>query len=73
MQHPLFWFLSALNTYMLKFYISIIFPSANKKDCSLILLRENLKYNFSLKVQKNENFFGFDFEFCPISLLVMHK
>jgi hypothetical protein len=26
-----------------------------------------------LKVHKNENFFGFDFEFCPISLLVMHK
>jgi hypothetical protein len=27
----------------------------------------------TLKVHKNENFFGFDFEFCPISLLVMHK
>jgi hypothetical protein len=27
----------------------------------------------SLKVHKNENFFGFDFEFCLISLLVMHK
>ncbi len=27
----------------------------------------------SLKVHKNKNFFGFDFEFCPISLLVMHK
>jgi hypothetical protein len=26
-----------------------------------------------LKVHKNENFFGFDFEFCTISLLVMHK
>ncbi len=26
-----------------------------------------------LKVHKNENFFGFDFEFCPISLLAMHK
>ncbi len=26
-----------------------------------------------LKVHKNENFFGFDFEFGPISLLVMHK
>jgi hypothetical protein len=26
-----------------------------------------------LKVHKNENFFGFDFAFCPISLLVMHK
>jgi hypothetical protein len=29
--------------------------------------------NVHLKVHKNENFFGFDFEFCPISLLVMHK
>jgi hypothetical protein len=28
---------------------------------------------FSLKVHKNENFFGFDFEFCTISLLVMSK
>jgi hypothetical protein len=26
-----------------------------------------------LKVDKNENFFGFDFEFCTISMLVMHK
>ncbi len=26
-----------------------------------------------LKVHKNENFFVFDFEFCPISLLIMHK
>ncbi len=30
-------------------------------------------YSIPLKVHKNENFFGFDFEFCPISLLVMHK
>ena len=26
-----------------------------------------------LNVHKNENFFGFDFEFCTISLLVMYK
>ncbi len=26
-----------------------------------------------LKVHKNENFFGFDFEFCTISLLFMSK
>ncbi len=26
-----------------------------------------------LKVHKNENFIGFDFEFCTISLLVMSK
>ncbi len=29
--------------------------------------------NSYLKVHKNENFFAFDFEFCTISLLVMHK
>ncbi len=27
----------------------------------------------SLKVHKNENFFGFDFEFCTISMLVMQN
>jgi hypothetical protein len=27
----------------------------------------------SLKVHKNKKFFGFDFEFCPISLLFMHE
>jgi hypothetical protein len=26
----------------------------------------------AFKVHKNENFFGFDLEFCTISLLVMH-
>ncbi len=26
-----------------------------------------------LKVHKNENFFGFDFDFCTVSLLVMLK
>jgi hypothetical protein len=28
--------------------------------------------SYTLKVHKNENFFGFDFEFCNISMLVMH-
>jgi hypothetical protein len=32
-----------------------------------------LDYNLNLKVHKNENFFGFDFEFCTVSLLVMLK
>ncbi len=27
----------------------------------------------SLKAPKNEIFFGFDFEFCTVSLLVLHK
>jgi hypothetical protein len=30
-------------------------------------------YRSLLKVHKNENFFGSDFEFCTISLLVMLK
>ncbi len=30
-------------------------------------------YRLPLKVHKFENFFGFDFEFCTISMLVMHK
>ncbi len=34
----------------------------------------NFCYFFiQLKVHKNENFFGFDFEFCTISVLVMSK
>jgi hypothetical protein len=32
-----------------------------------------LKRIMLLKVHKNENFFGFDFEFCTFSMLVMHK
>ncbi len=31
------------------------------------------EYKFPLKVHKNENFFGFDFELCTISILFMHK
>ncbi len=34
---------------------------------------ENLTLGHLLKVHKNENFFGFDFEFCTISVLVIHK
>ncbi len=35
--------------------------------------RYNPAITAGLKVHKNENFFGFDFEFCTISMLVMHK
>ncbi len=31
------------------------------------------KVRYALKVHKIENFFGFDFEICTISLLVMSK
>jgi hypothetical protein len=34
---------------------------------------DQIKYNPSLKVHKNEIIFGFDFEICIISLLVMSK
>ncbi len=37
------------------------------------LRRETPRGKGSLKVHKNENFFGFDFEFCTISMLFMHK
>jgi hypothetical protein len=37
------------------------------------VIKYDQKISFLLKVHKNENFFGFDFEFCTISLLVMHK
>ncbi len=40
----------------------------------LHLLRlEMLASHLILKVHKNDNFFGSDFEFCTISLLVMLK
>ncbi len=37
------------------------------------LSAERLPSYFTLKVHRNENFFGSDFEFCTISLLVMLK
>jgi hypothetical protein len=40
---------------------------------SMIISGNNIYIKAGLKVHKIENFFGFDFEFCPISLLVMHK
>jgi hypothetical protein len=39
---------------------------------SIIHLLEIMRLS-ALKVHKNKNFFGFDFEFCTISLLVLHK
>ncbi len=43
--------------------------------CTMYSIVRTLKDTQShrLKVHKNENFFGFDFEFCTISLLVMSK
>jgi hypothetical protein len=42
-------------------------------DETMAKKQNNLLSLQGLKVHKNENFFGFDFEFCTISLLVMHK
>jgi hypothetical protein len=40
-----------------------------------IVIKESrqLPAQTTLKVHKNDNFFGFDFEFCTISVLVRHK
>ncbi len=59
--------------------INITRKSSNNKavicsrDTGNISDKKNFDNQEVLKVHKNENFFGFDFEFCPISLLVMHK
>ncbi len=44
------------------------------------MIKKSLKSNTSkshtwapLKVHKNDNFFGFDFEFCTILMLVIHN
>jgi hypothetical protein len=43
------------------------------RDSRIILKAFTILSLMVLKVHKNENFFGFDFEFCTISMLVMHK
>jgi hypothetical protein len=54
----------------------------SKMDLFLRSIERRLQMKFSmarkfllrpLKVHKNENFVGFDFEFCTVSLLVMSK
>jgi hypothetical protein len=45
----------------------------NNKICTFVVHLDVMYTVQPLKVHKNENLFGFDFEFCPISLLVMHK
>ncbi len=50
-------------------------PPTNTREQMLLLAnqRHDLDGKHHLKVHKNENFFGFDFEFCTISLFVMSK
>ncbi len=50
------------------------FLSAPKILCVIkVYFSRLMRVYVGLKVHKNENFFGFDFEFCTISLLVMLK
>jgi hypothetical protein len=44
-----------------------------QRRCVEDFIEFNITAPIHLKVHKNENFFGFDFEFCTISLLVMSK
>jgi hypothetical protein len=43
------------------------------KKCKIYIITKLLLFLFLLKVHKIENFFGFDFEFYTVSLLVMLK
>jgi hypothetical protein len=45
---------------------TVLLLGDSRQSTSLLLIA-------ALKVHKNENFFGFDFEFCTISLSVMSK
>ncbi len=60
----------------IKLWEIILFGSEQKMWCKIknISVFFILHWNENkLKVHKNENFFGSDFEFCAISLLVMLK
>ncbi len=53
-----------------------IFKAGSHRQIAKLMLKDFLEGFLRfliLKVHKNENFFGFDFEFCTISMLVMHK
>ncbi len=50
----------------------LLIPVANLPLVSTKPLANN-KDNINLLTHKNDNLFGFNFEFCPVSLLVMLK
>jgi hypothetical protein len=54
-------------------YTSFSSDGIGHNICSFQSFARGSLLPFFLKVHKNENFFGFDFEFCTISLLVMSK
>jgi hypothetical protein len=53
--------------------LKILCLESNAAKLLLMTLLTILLVIYILKVYKNDNFFGFDFEFCTISMLVMHK
>jgi hypothetical protein len=53
--------------------VSIYYNFTCRSKANLYYSCRSLGSLYTLKVHKIENFFGFDFEFCTISLLVMHK
>jgi hypothetical protein len=53
--------------------IQIDWDSIALSNSKCTLSTDGAAYYENLKAHKNENFFGFDFEFCTISLLVMYK
>ncbi len=63
-------FLSLLIFALLFFWTK--FHTLSEK-CFSAIYAVKTQFSLLLKVHKNENFFGFDFEFCTISLLVMSK
>jgi hypothetical protein len=54
-------------------YLQWAKPTVSSVSQELKNIVPKMSEDHRLKVHKNENFFGFDFEFCTISLLVMSK
>ncbi len=53
--------------------LKFLLQDANKSVIKVVCKFCIILFTKLLKVHKNENFFGLDFEFCTISLLVMSK
>jgi hypothetical protein len=54
-------------------YNVMMYSPAERAETLALFLLYPYMYSVGLKVHKNEKFFGFDFEFCTISVLGMHK
>jgi hypothetical protein len=53
--------------------VKTIYASKLSVDEFIVPVRDKTSFKLGLKVHKNENCFGSDFELCTISLLVMSK